>query len=79
MYTAVETPSRELDHRHSDGIDVRLLWNPVTDHVSVMVEDHRSGESLAFDVDAAHARAAFDHPYSYARRAAATVKPTVYA
>ena len=31
------TPIRELDHRCTDGIDVRLLWNSYTDRVSVAV------------------------------------------
>ena len=40
------TPSttiRELDWRSSDGIDVRLLWNSVTDEIVVTVHDTRSG------------------------------------
>jgi hypothetical protein len=35
---------RELDHRSSDGIEVRLLWNSLTDLVSVVVADERTGE-----------------------------------
>ena len=35
---------RELDQRINDGIDVRLLWNSVTDRISVAVEDQRTGE-----------------------------------
>ena len=27
--------ARELDRRHSDGIDVRLLWHPHTDPIGV--------------------------------------------
>jgi hypothetical protein len=65
MRTKLETTARELDHRNSDGIDVRLLWNPQTDQVSIAVEDERLGRSLAFDVDRAEALAAFHHPYAY--------------
>jgi hypothetical protein len=59
-------PVRELDHRHSDGVDVFLLWNPRTDQVSITLTDERSGESLAFTVDPSEALSAFQHPYSYA-------------
>jgi hypothetical protein len=61
-----ETSVRELDHRTSDGIDVRLLWNSDTGRVSVAVEDPRFGESFELAVDAADALNAFRHPYVYA-------------
>jgi hypothetical protein len=57
---------RELDFRTSDGIDVRLLWNPSSNRVSVAVDDRRLGESLVFDVEPANALHAFHHPYAYA-------------
>jgi hypothetical protein len=57
---------RELDHRNRDGLDVRLVWELRTNSVSVIVEDERSGESLAFEVAGAEALAAFRHPYAYA-------------
>jgi hypothetical protein len=66
MQTQSETTVRELDHRNPDAIDVRLLWNPQTDQVSIAVVDQRLGRSLAFDVDGADALAAFHHPYAYA-------------
>ncbi len=58
---------RELDRRHSDGIDVRLLWNPRTDRVRVAVNDERHGEAFDLDVDPAEAMIAFRHPYAYAQ------------
>ena len=58
--------ARELDRRTNDGIDVRLLWNPQTDRVSVAIDDDRSGESFHFEVSAADALEAFRHPYAYA-------------
>lgn len=61
------TPIRELDHRSSDGIDVRLLWNAYTDRVSVSVHDHRSGEIFVLEVPGPDALKAFNHPYAYAR------------
>jgi hypothetical protein len=42
---------RELDRRTSDGIDVRLLWDALTDRVSLALSDERSGESFLFEVD----------------------------
>jgi hypothetical protein len=60
-----ELAIRELDHRHSDGIDVRLLWNSWTNQVSVAVEDPRSGETFVLEVPSAEAREAFAHPYAY--------------
>ena len=59
---------RELDHRTGDGgdIDVWLLWDGHTDRVSVAVEDHRLGHTLAFEIDPTDAVPAFHHPYAYA-------------
>ena len=65
------TDPRELDHRNNDGIDVRLLWHAATNQVSIAVVDERSGESLAFEVAAGEALAAFHHPFAYA----ATTRP----
>jgi YD repeat-containing protein len=66
MFATPEVAVRELDHRTGDGIEVRLMWNPRTNRVSVVVEDRRSGPSLEFEVDAANALAAFHHPFAYA-------------
>ena len=57
---------RELDGRASDGIDVRLRWEPQTDRVSVAVTDMGADGSFEFEVDPADALAAFHHPYAYA-------------
>ena len=62
------TPIRELDHRCTDGIDVRLLWNSYTDRVSVAVHDQRTDETFVLEVRGSDAREAFTHPYAYARR-----------
>jgi hypothetical protein len=62
-----ELAIRELDHRRSDGIDVRLLWNSRTNRVSIAVEDGRTGETFVLDVPSAEAREAFKHPYAYIR------------
>ncbi len=57
---------RELDRRTSDGIDVRLLWNPLADQVVLAVHDARTDESFELQVPAADALLAFHHPYAYA-------------
>ena len=68
--TTAELAIRELDRRTNDSIEVRLLWNPQTNRVSVAVEDGRAGRSFQLEVDAADARTAFHHPYAYATTAA---------
>ena len=68
MLNIPELAIRELDHRTSDGIDVRLLWNSATNRVTVRVHDTKLGESFELDVDGADALDAFHHPYAYAGR-----------
>ena len=57
---------RELDRRAGDGLDVRLLWEPHTNRISVTVTDVRADSSFEFEVDQADALAALRHPYAYA-------------
>jgi hypothetical protein len=58
---------RELDHRVSDGIDVRLLWRPHDDRVLVAVSDSKTGEAFAIEVGAGQrALDVFNHPFAYA-------------
>jgi hypothetical protein len=64
--TALTDTLRELDQRTTDGIDVRLLWDPQTNRVSVAVADLHTGELLHFGVDGRDALDAFHHPYAYA-------------
>jgi hypothetical protein len=68
---APETRLRELDHRSSDGIDVRLLWDPQTNRASVAVTEEQTGSVLTFPVDGAEALTAFRDPYAYALHALA--------
>jgi hypothetical protein len=65
MYTTPKPAVRELDHRTSDGVDVRLLWNSWTNQVFVAVEDQRSGELFEVTVHGVEALDAFHHPYAY--------------
>lgn len=61
-----ETP-RELDHRTNDGLEVRLLWDPGEDRVSVAVTDRRTGEDFEIEVGPGdRALDVFHHPYAYA-------------
>ena len=59
--------TRELDSRVSDGIRVRLLWHPDHGHVSVTVEEAKSGVIIDLPVrDGERALDVFHHPYAYA-------------
>ena len=66
--TTHENSVRELDHRNSDGIDVRLLWDSLTNRVSIAVADMRRGDAFELQVDGAEALCAFRHPFAYAAR-----------
>jgi hypothetical protein len=59
--------SRELDRRTADGVDVRMLWSPTGNRVTVTVDDAVTGDSFRVDVRASdRARDVFDHPFAYA-------------
>ena len=65
----VSASIRELDSRISDGIRVRLLWHSGDGHVSVAVEDSKTGEMFDVPVgDDDRALDVFHHPYAYAAR-----------
>jgi hypothetical protein len=69
--------TRELDHRTNDGLDVRLLWDPGEDRVTVAVEDRKTGES--FEVAVGPGQSALDvfrHPYAYAPIRKVVLEPT---
>jgi hypothetical protein len=61
-----DTDLRELDHRVSDGIEVRLMWRPADDQPLVTVSDGKTGESFTVLV-MPHQRAydVFHHPFAY--------------
>jgi hypothetical protein len=61
--------ARELDSRITDGLEVRLLWRPSDNHVSVAVNDTKTGEAFQVDVrPGQRALDVFQHPYAYATR-----------
>lgn len=68
VITDPATYPRELDRREGDGVQVSLLWSPVTGAVWVSVLDEESGESFRIDVEPAHALDAFHHPFAYLPR-----------
>ena len=58
---------RELDHRSSDRIDVRLLWRRSDDRVIVAVADGKTGETFTVEVhEGQNALDVFHHPYAHA-------------
>ena len=56
---------RELDHRHTNGIDVTLSWSPADDRLYVTVLDD-AGDAFELAVESHEALDAFAHPYAYA-------------
>jgi hypothetical protein len=57
---------REIDHRFTDRIDVRLLWRESDDRVIVTVADGKTGERFTVDVpDGESALDVFHHPFAY--------------
>ena len=63
---------RELDRRTTDGLEVTLEWNPMTDALRIVVVD-RESQAVTFPVSAADASDAFVHPFIYAGRAVGEV------
>ena len=67
----IEMGRRELAHRSADGVDVTLLWNPVSDAISVQVIERDTEACFELPVARDQALNAFNHPYAYAALAAA--------
>jgi hypothetical protein len=63
--TSHSSARRELDHRHANGIDVTLWWDPAGDRLYVTVLDD-IGDAFELTVEAHEAVDAFNHPYAYA-------------
>lgn len=57
---------RELDRRHNDGIDIRLLWNQLDGRILLAVSDSKTGDAFSIEVEPNDVLEAFQHPYSYA-------------
>ena len=70
--TAAITRRAELAHRSSNGIDVHLFWEELTNRVTLNILDARNHDGFELDADRRHALDAFNHPYAYAARSGAT-------
>lgn len=66
-----QATTSELASRSVDGIQVSLLWSGLTDLLSVVVSDIRTGNSFSFRPPREKALDAFYHPFAYAPREAA--------
>jgi hypothetical protein len=66
MTTNAHITPRELDARFGDGLDIRLLWNPDDDSLTVTVADVRTEELFVIPVASQDAAAAFHHPFAFA-------------
>ena len=65
--TSIDPFTRELDSRSTDGIHVQLLWRPVDNQVSVVVNDTKAGGAFELIVrPGQRALDVFNHPYAYA-------------
>ena len=63
---AAQPRELELAMRESDGLHVQLLWDRITDAVTVKVEDLRAGDRFHLAVARERALDAFYHPFAYA-------------
>ena len=63
---AEATTIHELAFRTNDGLDVSLLWHSADDRVSVVVTDHKAGESFELGARRDNALEVFYHPFVYA-------------
>jgi hypothetical protein len=61
-----EPRTRELAHRRTCGIDVRLIWDPDGGGLTVEVVDDSEGSSLVVPVGSRPPLEVFQHPYAYA-------------
>lgn len=75
MATTAHTIPRELDSRSGDGFEVRLLWNPGDDTLTVTVDDARTEEFFVIPVASQDALEAFHHPFAYAAAPQRTALP----
>jgi hypothetical protein len=63
----ITTLAREVDSRESDGIHIQLLWYPHDDHITVAVNDSKTGQRFELEIPHRHrALDVFHHPYAYA-------------
>lgn len=56
---------KELARRSNEGVVVSLLWRRADDRLTVVVEDTRTGETVALPARRDNALDVFNHPYVY--------------
>ena len=61
-----ETDLIELATRSNGGVEVRLLWHPGAEELTLTVADERTGECFEIPVPGESALDAFYHPFVYA-------------
>jgi hypothetical protein len=60
------SPSVELADRHSNDLDVVLMWGQRSGQLWVLVTHRRSGRTSRIDATATNALDVFHHPFAYA-------------
>jgi hypothetical protein len=60
------SPSIELADRHSNDLDVVLMWGRRSGQLWVVVTQRRSGRTARINATAANALDVFHHPFAYA-------------
>jgi hypothetical protein len=76
QHTSAFAGLRELDARGSDGLDVRLWWDPFSDRVTVTVADAKAGLELEVPVgDGAAPLDVFRHPFADATNQGLELQP----
>jgi len=64
--TMIKPTPRELARRTNGGVDVALLWSPVDDRLTVVVEDTNLNERFELETRPDNALEVFYHPYAFA-------------
>jgi hypothetical protein len=59
------TAPRELDRRSFGAVEIRLLWRPERDTVTILLENERNGRAVELTVHASEAVEALEHPFVY--------------
>jgi hypothetical protein len=64
------SPSVELADRHSNDLDVVLMWGQRSGQLWVLVTHRRSGRTARINATATNALDVFHHPFAYAGESA---------
>src|SRR5918997_1237676 len=63
---ATSQPVRELAHRSNHGLEVTLLWRPLDDSLSLLINDAYTDQCFRLPVPHDKALELFYHPLAYA-------------